>query len=307
MSNQERPDFPADGSDSYIPTDAALVESISKDPETFHSGVQASRAALEGARMAVSTEMSQDQSVGESAEPQEPKKQRKVAFGGFVKPEMYDIFGDYDLSQLSEAEKAWINPAKIGDLLLDPSDKADLVVDRVALNPYEHGFILRTKDPKHLASVAKSRTLGTKDLSDEVVSKSNRAPIHAVESKQEAMEVHVEKLKARRADIKELAKEAKTPGYAHKTPERMKELISGAWQEFTTMLDVMHVQRGWDDEKRNKANAAMINYLTQGSSRERVGHWQQMLQLADGYLGARIHLFSDRINKTDDYLQRQAG
>ncbi len=227
-----------------------------------------------------------------------------VAFGKFVKPEMYDVFGEYDLGTLTPAEKAWVDPNKLAPILFDPPKEAELVVDRVALNPYEYRLILRS--PQGLARTALSGVLGDNDLDNERIEASKRGRTHALEAKHEAMSEHVGKLQERRKDMKELLREAKTPGYAHKTEERMKELTSAAWLEFKTIIDVIHVQRGWDDEKRKRAETAVVNYLTQGSQRERVGHWWEMIQLADNYLGARIHVFRDRVKKAQELIAKSS-
>ena len=65
---------------------------------------------------------------------------KRVAFGGFVKPENYDIYGDYDFELLSDAEKEWMNPEKLRSVLM-PEEKgsnADLAVDGVLLNQTEY-------------------------------------------------------------------------------------------------------------------------------------------------------------------------
>lgn len=227
-----------------------------------------------------------------SALTQTESRPQFVAFGGFVKPEMYDVFGEYDLEDLSAREKAWISPTQFGEMLFNPSCDAKFVVDDVGLNTYEYKLIARS--PQKLAETAFSNTLSDNDVDDERLAASKRSEIHALESKQAAMEEHGAKLKERRLDIKELKREARKPGYAHKTPERMRELINVAWQEFQTVLDVAHVQRGWDDEKRARAQAAFIYYLTQGSQPTRVRHWQAMLDVVDNYLGARIHILTKR-------------
>lgn len=148
-----------------------------------------------------------------------------------------------------------------------------------------------------MAESAISQTLADHDLSDERLADSDRSVQHAFDNKKEAMEKHVAKLIDRRLDIKLLYREAKAPGYAHQTPERMKELISGAWQEFKIILDVMRIQRGWDDETSKRAEATLIHNLTQGAQNIRVGHWRTMLELSDNYLGARIALFKNRIRR----------
>jgi hypothetical protein len=233
------------------------------------------------------------------------KREPNVAFGGFVKPEMYDVFGEYDLSGVTDEEKAWLQPGQIGEIIFAPKRTARFTVDDICLNAYEHGLLARY--PHRLAETAEQRTLKDNDLDDEIIATSKRAEIHVLENKHEAMSGHRTKLVEQRSLIKELAKEARTPGFAHKSPARMKELTSAAWLEFKNMLDVVHLQREWTDEQRTRAEATLIHYLTQGSQRDRVGHWQSMIELANNYLGARMHLFRSRITKTERLIQERTS
>lgn len=226
-----------------------------------------------------------------SSEPQS----KLVAFGRFVKPEMYDVFGDYDLSSVTDKERLWLTPDHIAPFLFDKACGEKQKVDGLALNAHEYNLVARS--PRSLAQTAVTRTLGDNDLSDERLAASQRSIEHTFASKREAMTTHVNKLEQRRSEIQLLRREAKAPGYAHQTPEHMKELISGAWQEFVIILDVLHIQRGWDDVKRARAEATMIHYLTQGSQSIRIGHWKAMLDLSDSYLGARVTLFKNRIKR----------
>lgn len=224
---------------------------------------------------------------------QAQKTSKMVAFGGYVKPEMYDIFGNYNLVDLSEAEKDWMTADRLRAIVFDTDKKQKMCVDGIALNAYEYNLIVRS--PKHLGMFATAHTLRDNDLNDELIAKSNRAPIHIFEQKLEDMTTHYQSMKQQKLYLRELYKEATMPGYAHKTPERMKQLTSSAWNEFTTILDVAHIQREWDDEKRHKAEASLANYLTHGSQRERVKNWKQMITLADNYVVARVVLFDNRI------------
>ncbi|MBA3758352.1 hypothetical protein H0X10_01850 [Candidatus Saccharibacteria bacterium] len=239
--------------------------------------------------------------MGSEATQEQDHREPNVAFGRFVKPEMYDVFGDYNLGEVTEAEKDWLTPEQIGEIIFAPPKTARFTVDSIALNTYEHGLLARF--PHRIIETAEQRTIKDNDLDDELIATSKRAQIHALESKHESMNVHKAKLLEQRGLIKELTKEARTPGFAHKSPQRMKELTSAAWIEFKAMLDVVHLQRDWNDDQRNRAEATLIHYLTQGSQRERVGHWWAMIDLADNYLGARLHIFKGRISKTDTLLR----
>jgi len=234
-----------------------------------------------------------------------PKKDPKVAFGGFVKPEMYDIFGEHDLNSVMDAEKQWMQPEKLEVILHSPPLDAKNVVDGVSLTSKEHQVLLRARDPEKIAEVAFSGVTKNGDIDDELLAAANRSEVHILEGKRMAMVDYREKLLERRTNIRVLQKEVRAPGFAHKTSIEMRGLINDAWQEFTNMLEVVHIQRGWDDETRERAETTLMHYLTQGSSRDRVGHWNQMLALASVYLSRRQKLFHRRIQSANGALRKR--
>lgn len=243
--------------------------------------------------------------IGEALAQEEVARQKLVAFGGFVKAEIYDVFSEYDLSDLTKEEKQWVSADKFREVLFGAQKSSHLSVDNVTFNSYEYSLVVR--NPEALGRTAVSRTLGANDIDDERMAASKRAQTHVLGGKAEQMQDHLTKMRQRRADIKELQKEVRTPGYAHKTPDRMKELIGETWLELNIILDVLHVKRGWDDNQRTRAEAAVIHYLTQGPQRDRVSHWSSMLSLVDNYLGARINIFSNRVRKTERILEAESA
>lgn len=234
-----------------------------------------------------------------------PQNEPNVAFGKFVKPEMYDIFGDYDLSTLTDAEKEWMTSEQLEPILFNPSKDADLIVRNISFNAYE--FKLMGRNPRGLAATAMSGAISDNDLTEERLAAGARGAVHILEQKRNAMTLHLDKMVGSRGAIKELKKEARTPGYAHIPEARMKSLLNIAWQEFTTILDVVHLQRQWGDEQRSRAEGTLINYLTQGSQRDRVGHWQKMINLADNYLGARTSVFRNRLSHVSKELESRTS
>ena len=233
--------------------------------------------------------------------------QKRVAFGGFVKPENYDIYGDYDFETLTDAEKEWMNPDKLRSILM-PEEKGsntDLAVDNVLLNQTEYSIIVRS--PYQLGEFAVNNVLRDKDLTDDVIQTSIRGRVHVLSQKQENMISHTDLIKDNRSDLRELRKEISMPGFAHKTPERMKQLTSVAWNEYMNILDVLRVQRDWNDEKHDQARSALTHYLTQGSQRDRVQHWGEMSGLADQYMTVRISLFTNRIRKVQTEIEKYQG
>jgi len=229
---------------------------------------------------------------------------KRVAFGGFVKPENYDIYGDYDFDTLSDAEKAWMNPDKLRSILM-PEEKGsntDLAVDGILLNPTEYSKIVRS--PNHLGVYAINTVLKDKDLTNDVMQSGNRNRIRMLAQKENEMSTHRDLIKENRTLLRELRKEISMPGFAHKTPERMMQLTSVAWNEYMNILDVLRIQRGWDDEKHNQAKTALTYYLTQGAQKDRVKHWDEMTELADQYMTVRISLFTNRVRKVQTEIDK---
>lgn len=235
------------------------------------------------------------------ATPEQQEKQRLVAFGGFVKPEMYDVFGDYDLSEVTDKEKTWMTADRLREIVIPNNPQTTYSVEGVCLNSYE--FNLAARHPKKLGETIFARVMHDRDVDDERITRAVGEQRRGLTDKLTGMNEHLAKLQAGRADIRELQREAKTPGFAHKSEERMKQLTSAAWLEFQTILDVVHLQREWDQDKRDRAQASLIYYLTQGSQNIRVGHWQEMIGLSDNYLTLRVQLFSNRARQVGRILR----
>lgn len=227
-----------------------------------------------------------------------------VAFGRFVKQEMYDVFGEYDFESLTDAEKLWVEPRNIAPHLFEAPHGSVLAVpyttrgrsrDFLALPAAEFNWIARY--PRALGRSSVTGALKDNDLSDEVMAASNRARLHVFDQKIARMQSHSDNLEGRREEIVFLRRRIKTPGYAHVRATRMAQLVSGLWQEGITILDVLHVQRNWDDEQRTRAEAAMVAYLTHGPQNTRIAHWGEFANLAESYLSARAGLFKGRIRE----------
>ncbi|MDQ3093696.1 MAG: hypothetical protein M3Q70_00780 [bacterium] len=246
----------------------------------------------------------------ETEKPKDPKvRTKKVAFGGFVKPELYDVFGEHNFNLLTPAEKAWKADEALGKVLFEPPkpDPQDeeaqarfLTVDGYSFNAHEYRMLIRS--PRALARKTVAHVLGDNDITDTKQEASQRGVGHVMNKLSEPMQEHVAKLREARTEVQELAREAKSPGFAHRSEEWMTGHLSTVWKEFQTMLDIMHVQKGWDDEKRQAASTALLHFLSSGPQRQRTGRWQTMISLADGYLGARITVFDNRIKQAADRI-----
>jgi len=237
--------------------------------------------------------------------PERPEGKR-VAFGRYLKYWQYDMFNDHNKSIVQPEEVAWMVPERISSILFATRGKGEpypdgLYVDGVLLNQFEYGLIPRSPDALGKASI--SKTLGDNDVTSEVVERAQRSRLHTFESRLEALDTHGAKLKERRELIIKLQRAAHKPGYAVGTPEEVKPMFAGAWSEFTNILDVLHIQRNWDQEKRQVAETALLMYLTEGKQSDRVQHWSQMLELSRTYLAARSHLIDVRTKELKELLK----
>jgi hypothetical protein len=255
--------------------------------------------------------MSQVEQLGlEGIQGPKPPSEDRAAFGRFLKTPLYDVFGEYHLNDLTGAQIEWMTPDRIyTELFADGGSKRldGLYVDGVLLNAYEFNLIPRS--PRALGRASMSRVLGDNEVTQEAIERSKRGRVHALEGKRDYMGRHMLLLDARKVHIADLQKAAARPGYTvlpGQTAQHMKILFGEAWQEFTTILDVLQTRREWTDTKRNAANSALINYLTVGPQNQRVGHWQQMLELSRTYLLARTNLFRVRMNQTTDLIAELA-
>lgn len=220
----------------------------------------------------------------------------RVAFGRFLKSELYDMFGEHDLDVLTTEELAWMTPRNLAKNLFGRSRDDMSSVDGVALNGYEYKLVARS--PKKLAETAFTNTIATGDVSEEMLARGNRSGVHALNGKLPKMVMHRESLRQRRTDIKTLIRHAEMPGFAHKTDKAMRQLFNQTWSEFVTVLDAVHIQREWTDEQRNKAESALIAYLTTGPQRTRTRNWKQMMNLSTNYIDNRVGIFTRKINAT---------
>lgn len=225
----------------------------------------------------------------------------RVAFGGFLKPELYDDQLVTPKIDISETERAWFDVKRIKKILLGPVSyeeyQSDDRSDGVLLSAAERTALVRS--PTMLARTALDRTINASiDQTDDRIEAAQRSSGHALKKKLEKMQQVSDGIGVRLSDIVELEKEAKTPGYAHKSPERMAELISASWQELLNITDVLQMKRGWSDEQKMKFRQAAKDYLTTGSQRQRVKHWRELLQLQSTYLSRKSRVFKKQIAKT---------
>ncbi len=241
--------------------------------------------------------------------PQSPANpNRKYAFGGFIKAEIYDVFGELPTDELTQAEKDWFTPRRLEQICLVSHEDKQVYNERerfagVLLSAYERTALLYA--PENLGNRALARTLNAStEVDEEAIERSKRSSVHAIERKVEGMKAHTESLTTRRSDIIELHKEARAPGYAHKPKERMQQLFSASWQELLNLVDILQEKRGYDDEQKQKLLASAVNYLTTGPQKDRVKNWKELLEFQIRYLNARVGIFERRIKVSESVLEQ---
>jgi hypothetical protein len=233
------------------------------------------------------------------------RRQPQVAFGRFVKSETHDVFGEYDTTTVTEDEQRWMTAERLGGILFGRYPRRDLgVVDGLRISTDEYNLVAR--DPQWLASTVMARVISDREVDDARIEKARGRAAEALDRKRDRMQEHLGLLVVRQEHVHELARQAKMPGFAHKTEERMTRLFGTALDEFQNMLEVAHLQRNWTDEKRYRAHTALLHHLTVGPQRQRVANWQNMLSLTDRYLSARQTLFRNRIRRTGEFLTSSA-
>ncbi len=231
----------------------------------------------------------------------EVKEPRVVAFGRFLKGDIYtDALVTPDVN-VTDEEAHWFNVGAIKKIFLGPVDvdeyRAADRFDGVLLSPAERTALVRS--PTMLAQTAMDRTVNAgHDLTEERLAAAERSRGHIAQSKLDAMNEIADGIAGRLADVEELRKEARAPGFAHKSPTRMHELLSASWQEFLNMSDILQIKRNWDDDKKLRFRKVVRDHLTTGSQRDRVAHWHEFLDFQSTYLNRKHHIFGRQIAKT---------
>ncbi len=319
------------GMSPFVPTHTpdnswleAGAEGRAEAAATGLSALEIARGVLSGTETAQNTNPAgagtvATEQVVEKVEAAAERKRDQHAFGGYLKLWQYDPEGRYDLEAVTQQDSEWLTPEKIGAFLfgtrteLKELKRQDGVMYQlpvnerlaghvIALNPAEYSIVVQY--PERFADRVRAKTQAVNELTDEAQAKRERSVGHALDGKLETMQDHVAKLIEAHRDIRELNAYAHRPGRASKREMEVRRLLSVAWNEFTTMLDVVHTARGWDDEKRTQAEATLLKSLTQGPQNQRVNQWWQMLDIADNYLQQRISLFKNRIQASSEIVSK---
>lgn len=228
----------------------------------------------------------------------------RYSFGGFLKSEIYDIFGDLPVQELTQTEIAWFSPQKLALITMQEARQSRLRdprrFDGVLLSPVERKLLVFS--PAHLGRRALDVTLSSRDIDEELVQSSRRSSMHAVENGLGKMQSWHDELLTRRSDVIELHGEARSPGYAHKRKERMHQLFSVSWTEMLNLADTLQEMKGYSDDKKARLLASAVTYLTTGPQSDRVRHWKKLLEFQKTYFDARIGIFDRQITRAQKQL-----
>lgn len=228
---------------------------------------------------------------------QERNLNQRRAFGRVVNPEFWNI-DTTELAEVNEEDLARVEPNYLRGQIF--TRRGPLVVGNtgVAFNPAEYSAIVRS--PKAFEKAVSAKTQAAR----ETESSTNRRDAAAERSVKHAMEnklgrlTKLEKgLENELSWLKALAKEAKSPGFAHRSEKQLLALAGGAhYLSFANILNVVRIQEGWDEATFIKADAAMAHRLLSGPQRQKVGYWNQMLELAIGYGRAKRAIVRQRMS-----------
>lgn len=234
----------------------------------------------------------------------------RVAFGRYLKPDFY--VDDPTFETLTEADKHWFSPTQIERALFRPPANTSMTVridpgdwrsPKLSLNHEEFKIIGRF--PEKLAEGVMRQVLAAGDVDEDRVEKAQRGRLHAVTSKQEDTQEHLDKMLERIEQYAVFAAKAHAAGWAHLRSHEMQELFNLCSQELTTIMDIFQIREGWSDEYREKRYAGMMYYLTQGDQRTRVDHWEKTIGTVRRYLASRIRLFENHLMHNQQWLDKQ--
>lgn len=202
------------------------------------------------------------------------------------------------------SQRAWMVAYNLRPNLLDVGPRADFSVDGLALNPTEYKILPRNIDA--LAENARAVTLAAVDgqITDEDLKRADRAARHRLEAFEAPVKEHTIELRRRYNCISRLGNIAagrEIPA-ADETDESASMILSTTWVELLNMLDVVRIQRNWDDRKRTRAEVALEGVLLEESDGWRTNSWLEMIALAQEYTKARRLLFTDRSRKLGKFL-----
>lgn len=182
----------------------------------------------------------------------------------------------------------------------------------VALNPHEYGIILRSSNPRFLGRTVTSSTRRGKYSGlpqDALTEVATSKEVAAFAVRYQRMGQYITKTLLPEAQLLGAIQEAADlswRGRGKSSTLRMK-LSAVLSQTMPNMLGVVGLQRGWNEEKADRAKRSLEARLFHTvPDRKRIHEWQSLLSVLSTYNEARETAFKERMGRIQNYLRQIA-
>ena len=182
----------------------------------------------------------------------------------------------------------------------------------VALVPSEYNLLLRSNNPKSLASVAMSRTISSKPIIDldRRTEEAKRSGIYALENKLEAMTNYQETTIDRDIKISNRMIEAsKYPGLSRGKEMNMRTDLSWVMDHMLeNMFDALKNQKDWSEEQMNLARKTTYRRMFyERDSNRHIGYFRELMSVNRSWLLRKNALINDRSSSIRRELDKLNG
>ncbi|MDQ3159109.1 MAG: hypothetical protein M3P98_03190 [bacterium] len=227
----------------------------------------------------------------------------RIAFGRVVMPYFFGI--DESVTEgITSANIESVSPDAFKPVLLPTASKEGrYVVGNVALDAAEYERIVRSRSA--FSKKISNTTFKARSHDERREEAVDRSVVHAWESKIAAMGRTLTGIEDEKAKIASLAKEARSPGYAHVHAQELQMLSAFVLtNSINRMVDVISREKYWDADQRQVAEKAILTELF-FTGNQRVGYWRAQLRLASLYAGQRRRLFDTTISRLEKNLDEE--
>jgi hypothetical protein len=225
----------------------------------------------------------------------------KIAFGRVVMPYFFRI-KEEDYLDITPRMIAAADPEKFKPYLL-PASGGEYAVEGVALTSAEYEAMVRY--PRAFGKAVNNTEYHRRRLDDNTERRHAQATsqeIQTLEHRALKMQGMLQGIATEKSRIKLLAKEAKSPGYAHQPARVMREAALYTYHvSFKRILEVVGREKGWSEEQADLASRSLDARLLLTKA-ARVGNWRSWLGLAGIYSTEREKLLSGRNDQIEKLL-----
>ncbi len=240
--------------------------------------------------------------------PHKPILERRRAFGSvpgyagrvsLVKP------GDVSLAEImanvDDAEH--INPTYLQMALYTDQEQS---YNGLALNPLEYSTVLLDANSFKNRSLARIERTAAFNESSEIRKGEMRitVPLHAFEKLAKRHIGLITGLDNERVLLRDMSLQARSPGFAHiKEADLRMRASSVITTTFENIVEVVSRAKHWTPEEKVRAKLAMMERLSSGPQRDRVGYWQVLLCVGENYAGRRKTVMTASANRVDTQIR----